>query len=177
MTRYFLRQLVVFSFLVFTHSSFAAIEVHDFANDVERQRYQSFIDELRCPKCQNQNLSGSDSPIAADLRHELYDMIKSGRSDQEIVDFMVKRYGEFILYRPRLTPTTIFLWALPGVLLVSGALVLWMMVRRRRQSLVEQDLGLSTDEQARINALLSGEPETKQSNNPNSKKNKKGEQQ
>src|SRR5690625_309177 len=95
-----------------------AIDAYEFDNEVDRKRYVSFIEEMRCPKCQNQNLSGSDSPIAADLRRELYFLIQDGRSDMEIVDFMVERYGEYILYRPRLSSATVLLWFGPVVLLI-----------------------------------------------------------
>jgi len=132
----------------------ASIDVREFNNDVERQRYQSFIDEMRCPKCQNQNLSGSDSPIANDLRRELYNMIQDGRSDKEIIDFMVGRYGEYILYRPRLTPFTVMLWVGPAVLFILGIIILIVMVRRRRAGATESPQALSAQEQARLKALL-----------------------
>lgn len=141
------------TFLLIVSSAFAAIEVHEFKNDIDRQRYQSFIEEMRCPKCQNQNLSGSDSPIAMDLRKELYLMIQDGRSDQEIVNFMVERYGEFVLYRPRLSASTILLWAAPILFLLGGALLLWFIVRKRR-SAVEAENNLSPTERARLDALL-----------------------
>lgn len=134
---------------------FAAIEAHEFSNELDRQRYQSFIEEMRCPKCQNQNLAGSDSPISADLRRELYEMIKADKSDKEIVDFMVERYGEFILYRPRVTPATYALWGAPIALLVIGSIVLIMILRRRRSmSLTQTSQQLNADEQARLTALL-----------------------
>jgi len=135
--------------------AFAAIEAHEFDTDLQRQRYQSFIEEMRCPKCQNQNLAGSDSPISADLRRELYEMIKLGKSDKEIVDFMVDRYGDFILYRPRVTPITYVLWGAPVTLLVVGFIVLIFILRRRRQlAQVEQGQELTATEQARLNSLL-----------------------
>ena len=134
---------------------FAAIDVHEFSSETERERYQSFIDDLRCPKCQNQNLSGSDSLIAKDLRNELYLQIKEGRSDQQIVDFMVERYGEFILYKPRLTPATLALWSLPIVMLLLGAVILAGIVRRRRLAgNTAETSPLSSQEQARLDALL-----------------------
>lgn len=133
----------------------AAIDVHEFDNDVQRLRYQSFIDEMRCPKCQNQNLAGSDSPIAADLRRELYEMIKDGRSDKEIVDFMVERYGDFILYRPRLTSTTFMLWMGPAFLLLLGIIVLIFIVRQRRRETAEGGQSLTSAEEMRLAALLS----------------------
>lgn len=135
-------------------SSFAAIEVHEFDNEVDRKRYQTFIDEMRCPKCQNQNLAGTNSPIAEDLRRELDLMIKEGKSDKEIVDFMVERYGEFILYRPRLSPATIFLWGAPIFLLIAGVIMLLLIVRKRRRIEPGLENGLSTTDQARLDRLL-----------------------
>ena len=140
--------------LLISSSSFAAIEVHEFDNDVDRQRYQTFIDEMRCPKCQNQNLAGTNSPIAMDLRRELELMIKDGKSDKEIVDFMVERYGEFILYRPRLSPATVLLWSAPVLLLVFGVVMLLLIVRKRRRIDVEENTGLSSVEQERLANLL-----------------------
>src|SRR5690606_23373937 len=119
------------------------------------QRYYSFIEEMRCPKCQNQNLAGSDSPISMDLRHELYLMIDDGRSDKEIVDFMVQRYGEYILYRPRVSPVTWLLWFGPGLLMLIGIIVLMVILRQRRiASLGTGPRALDEKEQARLNELL-----------------------
>jgi len=147
--------LLLIALLAISINVFAAIEAHDFTTDLERQRYQSFIEEMRCPKCQNQNLAGSDSPISADLRRELYEMIKLGKSDKEIVDFMVDRYGDFILYRPRITPATYALWGAPAALLVIGAIVLILILRRRRRlALTQTTQYLSADEQARLESLL-----------------------
>ncbi|HWV15687.1 MAG TPA: cytochrome c-type biogenesis protein [Cellvibrio sp.] len=146
----------------------AAIETHSFANDVERLRYQSFIEEMRCPKCQNQNLAGSDSPISMDLRRELYQMIKDGRSDGEIVNFMVTRYGDFILYRPRVTPATYFLWGAPVVLLILGVVIVLLIVRKRRRNALERSAThLTGDEQARLAALLSRAESSSESIAPN----------
>jgi cytochrome c-type biogenesis protein CcmH len=147
--------VLLMTLLLASINVFAAIEAHEFSNELERQRYQSFIEEMRCPKCQNQNLAGSDSPISADLRRELYEMIKAGKSDKEIVDFMVDRYGDFILYRPRITPVTYALWGAPIALLFIGSIVLIMILRRRRSmSLVQISQELNADEQARLAALL-----------------------
>ncbi|RYZ79138.1 MAG: cytochrome c-type biogenesis protein CcmH [Moraxellaceae bacterium] len=142
-------------FVVMSFQAFGAIETHQFDNEVQRKRYQSFIEEMRCPKCQNQNLAGSDSPISADLRRELYDMINAGKSDQEIVDFMVARYGDFILYRPRVTPATYALWIAPTILLIAGVVVLILMLHKRRRLAITQTTGeLSTAEQSRLTSLL-----------------------
>jgi cytochrome c-type biogenesis protein CcmH len=149
--RFFLPLCILLGILI-PVSSFAAIEVHEFDNEVDRQRYQSFIEEMRCPKCQNQNLAGTNAPIAVDLRRELELMIKDGKSDKEIIDFMVERYGEYILYRPRLSPATLLLWATPVVLLVLGVVVLLLIVRKRRREVL--DTGLSVVEQERLAQLL-----------------------
>jgi cytochrome c-type biogenesis protein CcmH len=151
----FKRFLLLSLLLVSSTHVFAAIEAHEFKTELERQRYQSFIEEMRCPKCQNQNLAGSDSPISADLRRELYEMITLGKSDKEIVDFMVERYGDFILYRPRVTPVTYVLWGAPIALLVVGLIVLIIILRRRRRLALTQTMQvLSADEQARLLNLL-----------------------
>ncbi len=147
--------------LLISFSSFAAIEVHEFDNEVDRKRYQTFIDEMRCPKCQNQNLAGTNSPIAEDLRRELDLMIKEGKSDKEIVDFMVERYGEFILYRPRLSPSTMFLWGAPIFLLVLGVIMLLLIVRKRRSGETELAAGLSIADKARLDRLLNPANENK----------------
>ncbi|OZY85102.1 cytochrome c-type biogenesis protein CcmH [Cellvibrio mixtus] len=141
--------------LLIAFSSLAAIEVHEFDNDVDRKRYQSFVEEMRCPKCQNQNLAGTNSAIAMDLRRELVFMIKEGKSDKEIVDFMVERYGEFILYRPRLNSSTLLLWGAPVFLLIAGIILLLVIVRKRRTlDLASGESGLSAEEQARLTDLL-----------------------
>ncbi|PUA26421.1 MAG: cytochrome c-type biogenesis protein CcmH [Cellvibrio sp. 79] len=167
-----IKVFAAFSLLFTVQTGFAAIEVHEFDNEVDRQRYQTFIDEMRCPKCQNQNLAGTNSPVAMDLRRELELMIKDGKSDQEIVSFMVERYGEFILYRPRLTPATMLLWSAPVLLLVFGALLLLLIVRKRRRLATEVDTGLSQQERARLDALLRDNPESKSINKNNQEKNK-----
>ncbi len=142
-------------FLLLSAWTVAAIDVHEFNNDVDRKRYQSFIDEMRCPKCQNQNLSGSDSPIAMDLRRELYLMIEEGKSDKEIIDFMVERYGEFILYRPRVNSSTLLLWGAPVFLLIAGIILLLVIVRKRRAvELANGDTSLSKEERERLTGLL-----------------------
>jgi cytochrome c-type biogenesis protein CcmH len=151
----FLKLSLCMGFVLFSAWTVAAIDVHEFDNEVDRKRYQSFIDEMRCPKCQNQNLSGSDSPIAMDLRRELYLMIEDGKSDKEIIDFMVERYGEFILYRPRVSSATLLLWGAPVFLLIAGIILLLVIVRKRRAlDLVTDDAGLSAEERKRLTGLL-----------------------
>lgn len=113
-------------------SAWAVIDGYEFESEVQRQRYLSFIEEMRCPKCQNQNLAGSDSPIAQDLRRELHRMLLDGRSDKEITDFMVARYGDYVLYKPQFKSNTYLLWGLPVALFLVAWLVVGLIVRKRR---------------------------------------------
>lgn len=129
----------------------AAIDVHTFDTPEQHARFEALIDELRCPKCLNTNLSGSDSAIAADLRDAVARMIREGRSDQEIRDYLVARYGDFILYKPRLNAATVLLWFGPGLLLLVGLTIIVVLVRRQLRRADFDDL--STDEVARLEAL------------------------
>src|SRR5580700_2844428 len=101
-------------------------------------RYEELTHELRCMQCQNESLADSPVDLAADLRHQVRDMLLAGKSDQDVRDFMTARYGDFILFRPRFAPKTAWLWLAPGVLLLVGALVSWRVVRAR-SALVPQD--------------------------------------
>jgi cytochrome c-type biogenesis protein CcmH len=131
----------------------AVVEAYPFESEAERRRYNALIDELRCPKCQNQNLAGSDAPIAQDLRAEVYRLIRDGKSDQEILTFMHSRYGDFVLYRPRLTLETVALWLGPLLLVLIGALVWWRLSRGVAKPSAD-NAGLSEAEQARLKAVL-----------------------
>jgi cytochrome c-type biogenesis protein CcmH len=130
----------------------AAIEELKFASAAERERYETLVAELRCPKCLNSNLAGSDAPIAADLRNEIYEQISGGMSDDEIIEFMTARYGDFILYRPPLNAGTALLWFGPLALLMAGFVVLRRMLAASAGS--TSDAALSADEQQRLAALL-----------------------
>ena len=96
---------VVFG-LTLTGVAHAAIDTYEFANDAERDRFRELTKELRCPKCQNQDIADSNAPIATDLRREIYRMLGEGKDNQQILDFMVARYGDFVLYKPALTSKT-----------------------------------------------------------------------
>jgi len=117
-----------------------AIDVVQFDTDYERDRYQYLAYELRCPKCQNQNLIDSNSEISIDLRMELARLIKEGKTDREIKEHMVSLYGDFILYRPPVQNNTLVLWAAPAVMAIAGLLVFGMIVwRRSRVAASERD--------------------------------------
>jgi cytochrome c-type biogenesis protein CcmH len=132
--------------------AFAVIESYHFDNDVQRHRYQHFVEELRCPKCQNQNLAGSDAEIAQDLRREVHRMIMAGKSDTEITQYMLQRYGDFVLYRPRVTTATAVLWFGPFALVACGALIWWRLSARRNAAPVDEEL--TADEEQRLADLM-----------------------
>ncbi len=150
--------LAALCLLVFWGSvSVARIDTFVFDNPQDEQRFKKLSAELRCLVCQNQNLADSNAELAIDLRRELYSMIKAGKSDGEILDFMVARYGDFVLYRPPVKPTTYMLWVGPFILFVIGAVALVMFVRRRSDDVLPGD-ELSTEEQSRLQGLLEKQP-------------------
>jgi cytochrome c-type biogenesis protein CcmH len=112
--------------------------------------------ELRCLVCQNQTLADSQAPLAVDLRDEIREKMRQGASEREIVEYMVARYGDFVLYRPPLKPTTVLLWAGPLLLLLAGMATLLLRLARRRK---EPGVKLTADERARAAALLGGDNE------------------
>ena len=136
----------------------AAIDTYEFANEAERQRYRNLVQELRCPKCQNQNIADSDAPIAMDLRAQIFRMLEEGQSNQQIIDYLVSRYGDFVLYKPPVTARTLLLWYGPAGLLVGGFVLLGVILLRRRRQSGEVKSDLSADEQQRLAALLSQQP-------------------
>lgn len=140
--------------LVFSGHSLASIEVYEFETETQEQRYQKFMEELRCPKCKNNNLAGTNSKIAIDLRRQLQTMVKEGKTDQEIVDYMVLRYGDFVLYRPRLQPTTFALWYGPPVFAGIGIAVVGVIVWRRRRKLGAEPTTLTEAEVKALRRLL-----------------------
>ncbi len=128
---------LVFVVLFFSFPASAAIDAYPFPNDGLRDRHKVLIDELRCPQCLNTNLAGSDSMIAKDLRREVHRLLLEGKSDEEILDFMYQRYGDFILYKPRLQGGTLVLWFGPPVLLIIAVFILIrLLVARKGRRLV-----------------------------------------
>ncbi|MEM8498685.1 MAG: cytochrome c-type biogenesis protein [Pseudomonadota bacterium] len=139
---------------VSAQDSSSAIMPFDFRTDAERLRYQHFSKVLRCPMCQNQNLNGSNAGISTDLRRELYRLISEDYTDQQIIDFMKSRYGNFILYEPPINKATSVLWFTPILLLLLGLVILVSMVRRQTAEIDE--VGLSTDELDAVRQELLG---------------------
>jgi cytochrome c-type biogenesis protein CcmH len=121
---------------------------------VVEQRLIAISEEMRCLVCQNESLAGSRAELAQDLRRELRELIRAGKSDAEIKEFMVSRYGDFVLYRPPVKPTTWLLWAGPFVLMIGGVIALLVYLRRRGQAVAGGDAALSDDDRKRVQALL-----------------------
>lgn len=142
-------------------SAWANIDTYQFDNPRQEAQYRALIEEFRCPKCQNQNLAGSDAPIAQDLKQKTYDMVKDGRSDAEIRQYMNERYGDFISYKPPVRPSTWILWFFPPVLLVLVILA-WFIRNRnssKRAAVIANPIEdgyapLSAAEQQRLQDLL-----------------------
>ncbi len=122
-----------------------------FTDPTQEQRYQSLLLELRCLVCQNQSLADSHADLAQDLRNEVHDMLVQGKSNQQILEFMVQRYGDFVLYRPPVREGTWLLWFGPFVLLVIGVIVAVRFSRSRNRGAAP---ALSETEQARVQAML-----------------------
>ncbi len=129
---------------------------YEFDDAEQLERYKVLIYELRCLVCQNQNLADSNAELAGDLRREVHRMILEGKSSQDVTDFMVARYGDFVLYRPPLKAKTLLLWGGPFVLGL-GALVLLLVQLRRRRAKDAGATPLSDEDRARLRALLKQE--------------------
>lgn len=146
------------------------VETFEFQDEVTKVRFQALSKELRCPKCQNQNLADSNSPIAADLRRELYELLQQGKADIEIVDFMVARYGEFVLYRPRVSSLTYILWFGPALLILIGIIVVIIILRKKPAT--KENLTLDSHQQEKLKELL----QSSQSNSDIANSNKTKEE-
>lgn len=130
------------------------IEVREFDDPVMEQRYRSLTASLRCPLCENQAIDDSDSPISGDMREQVYVLLQDERSDTEILDHMTSRFGDYVLYNPRLEGRTLLLWGLPAVLVVLGGVLVALVVRQRRSASASQ---LSAEERARLDKLINRE--------------------
>ena len=121
---------------------------------VAQKRLIDLASELRCLVCQNQTIADSNAELAVDLRREIREQIKAGKTDAEIRDFMTTRYGDFVLYRPPLKTTTVLLWFGPALLLLAGIVVLVRVMRARRRAADEANTPLTDEERSRAAALL-----------------------
>jgi len=144
---------IVFIYLLAATNVLArSADTYEFQDAVTEKRFNELNKELRCPKCLNQNLADSNSPIAQDLRREVYDLLHQGKADIEIMNYMVARYGEFVLYRPRVSSLTYILWFGPAILILLGVLVVVFIIRRK--PIERKEVELSADQQDKLKALL-----------------------
>ena len=148
------RLLALLLLCLFSSFAMAQVQEEERPSDdpVIEARLAKLSKELRCLQCQNQTLADSPAGLAADLRREIREQMKAGKSDQEIIAFLTQRYGDFILYRPRVTYTTYLLWFGPFILLLAGLYVLFRYIKQRRDLIPEQPL--SPDERQRAEELL-----------------------
>jgi hypothetical protein len=143
-------------------SAWASIDVLNFTSQEQEKEYQQLTQELRCPQCQNNNIADSNATIAVDMRAKVFELLQEGKSKQQVVDYMVQRYGNFVTYDPPLTAATIMLWVLPLLLVLFGiALVLRRrpkiqnaMQNQEQNVSVEQMESLTDAEQQRLQELL-----------------------
>ncbi len=136
----------------------AVIETYEFSSPDLERRYHLLSQELRCPKCQNQNIADSNAPISQDLRQLLFKRLEAGASDEEILADMVARYGEFVRYRPSRSGVTLWLWLAPLLMLVFGACLLIYLFRGRSDVPVAK---VSDADRVRLERLLASEAENK----------------
>src|ERR1700726_1414327 len=159
------RKLIAISFVLlasFAASTAYAVQPDEIMSDPAKElRARDLSRELRCMVCQNQSIDDSEAPLARDLRLLVRERIAAGDSDAQVIDFLVARYGEFVLLKPRLEPHTYLLWLLPPLALAGGGFALWMHNRRRTRLATAEDQSLrqlTPEEEARLEQLIASEP-------------------
>jgi cytochrome c-type biogenesis protein CcmH len=161
-----MRKLITISFVLlmaaFAVPAAYAVQPDEIMPDSAKEaRARDLSRELRCMVCQNQSIDDSEAPLARDLRLLVRERIAAGDSDAQVIDFLVARYGEFVLLKPRFEAHTLLLWLLPPLALAGGGLALWMHSRRRSRFAAAQDqslFGLTAEEEARLERLIAVEP-------------------
>jgi len=141
----------VLSFFLFSFSVQAKIESLNFANEQMEEDYKVLIQELRCLVCQNQNLADSNAELAVDLRRQVIEMLEKGSSRDEIVDYMVSRYGDFVMYRPPMKSSTYLLWFGPALFFVVAGFVVVSFMRKQKQP---ENIELTEQQKQKAHSLL-----------------------
>ncbi|AUI86648.1 cytochrome c-type biogenesis protein CcmH [Vibrio azureus] len=150
--------LVIFTALFLSFIAQAAIEVYEFDTLEQEQQFKELGHTLRCPKCQNNTISDSNAELAQDLRHKVYEMTKNGQSKQEIVDYMIARYGNFVTYNPPFTFATAILWLGPLIVVIGGfGLIIWRSRRSKQHSKPDPSTQWNEEKEARLKSLLEEE--------------------
>ena len=153
------KTFVIFTALLGINTGFAAIDALAFKSAQQEKDYHSLTQELRCPQCQNNNSADSNATIAVDMRAKVFELLNEGKSKEDIVNYMVERYGNFVTYNPPLTPATILLWALPLCLIISGVVLILRRKPKTSQSAVKnsefsEKVSLSAEDEQRLQTLL-----------------------
>jgi len=154
----FMKAISATLLLLSSLNSLAVIDAHEFSSEEIRERYEALIEELRCPKCQNQNLAGSDSAVAEDLRREVFILLEDGHSDQEIRTYMRDRYGDFILYDPPVEGKTLLVWVIPLAMFLLGLLVIFFVVRAATRNAAKN---IADDFESEDDEFFAGEDENR----------------
>ncbi|MEI7085748.1 cytochrome c-type biogenesis protein [Pectobacterium versatile] len=148
-----MRVLSFLSALLLSFSVLASSEVLRFDNDTQEQQFRELTMQLRCPKCQNNSIADSNSMIASDMRQKVYELMQQGQTKEQVVDYMVDRYGYFVTYEPPITPFTVLLWFLPALFLAVGS---WVIIRRARRIRSAKE-PMSEQDKKRLQTLLERE--------------------
>lgn len=138
-----LRFILIFLSVLCSGSGLADIDVHSFSSTKAQETYQGLTRELRCPKCQNQDIADSNAPIAKDMRAQVYRLVEEGKTHDEVVDFMIERFGDFVTYKPKVSTETLLLWYGPWVFIGIGFLVIVGLARKQKNA--SKQLGSSSD--------------------------------
>ncbi len=148
-----MKRLLLILLLLAPVAGFASIEVHQFQTAAQEALYNEMIAELRCLVCQNQNLADSNSELARDLRGKTYELVMAGSSRDEIIEFMVSRYGDFVLYKPPVKQSTLLLWAGPLLFMLLGLGILFAFLRKKSRQVSQP---ISDADRQRAEQLLGG---------------------
>lgn len=145
-----MKLLTIFSLLILFAGAVSATEdKYQFDTEAQQNLFFELSKELRCPKCQNQNLADSDAMIAADLKRKVHDLVKEGQNKEQVIAYMKQRYGDFVYYQPPVNSMTIWLWLLPALFVLSG--LLWLLMNRKNTN---ADVKLDSAQQKKVDELL-----------------------
>ena len=146
-----MRILMMLICLLSTLPLLAAEEILPFSDPKQQALFRELTHELRCPKCQNQNIADSNAVVAVDMRNKTYELVQQGKDKSQVIDYMKLRYGDFVHYQPPLQLSTIWLWLLPALLVLG---MIWFVVRKRRDQLITAPETASSALDAELQAMI-----------------------
>ena len=145
--------------LLFSLPAWAAIETYQFSSPQQEETYQQLTQQLRCPQCQNNNIADSNATISADMREKTLELLKQGKTKQEVVNYMIERYGNFVTYDPPLTPATVLLWLTPLFLILIGFVLLAKRKKQHQQAVSSAQNSAKELDQYRLHRILNEKDE------------------